>query len=234
MVAASPGKSPPRRRAQSLSSIVTSSSAARLRREDLAATAAAPPVAAQHPPPDPAAVREADESLTRALLAESRIKTSVIAAATASAVPIPLFDIAAVAAIQLRMIQKLSELYGRPFSERLARNVVTALGGGALGFGAGTLVAISLTKTVPGIGWMLGVASLPAVAGATTYAIGRVFAHHYERGGSLFDLSPDAFRAHYRREFEAGKRLAVPAASPPGPHPRRVSLKAPRNGQSAA
>jgi uncharacterized protein (DUF697 family) len=151
-------------------------------------------------------------AIARVLVAENQIKTYVIASVAASVVPLPVFDIAAVAAIQLRMIQKLSELYDRPFSENAVRNVVTALGGGVFGFGAGAAVAISLTKFVPGIGWMLGMVSLPVVAGAATYAIGRVFVRHYEEGGSVFDLRADTMRGYYQQQLERGKTIAASAS----------------------
>jgi uncharacterized protein (DUF697 family) len=150
-------------------------------------------------------------AIARILVAENQIKTYVIGSVAASIVPIPVFDIAAVAAIQLRMIQKLSDLYDRPFSESAVRNVVAALGGGVFGFGAGAAVAVSLAKFVPGIGWMLGMVSLPVVAGATTYAIGRVFVRHYEEGGSVFDLRADTMRGYYQQQYEKGRAIAASA-----------------------
>jgi len=152
---------------------------------------------------------KADASIARVLTAENQVKNYVIASVAASVVPVPLFDIVAVTAIQLRMIQKVSELYGRPFSERAGRNIITALAGGALGYGVGATAAASMAKLIPGIGWMVGMASLPVVAGATTYAIGRVFIKHYEEGGSMFDMSADTLRAYYKEQFEKGKQLAA-------------------------
>jgi uncharacterized protein (DUF697 family) len=152
-----------------------------------------------------------DSDLTRELSAENKIKNYVIASVGASIVPVPLFDIAAVVAIQLRMIQKLSQLYGQPFSERAARNIITALAGGVLGYGAGFVVAASAVKVIPGIGWMVGMASLPLVAGAATYAVGRSLVKHFEEGGSMFDFSADRMRAYYQEQFEKGKELAAKA-----------------------
>lgn len=149
------------------------------------------------------------DGVARALTGESKIKSYVIASVTASIVPIPLFDIAAVTAIQLRMIQKLSQLYGTPFSERAARNVITALAGGVLGYGVGAAVGISLTKAIPGIGWMLGMVSMPAIAGGSTYAIGRAYLKHFEDGGSVFDFDVESMRTYYEEQFEKGKKLAA-------------------------
>ncbi|MQX35697.1 YcjF family protein [Roseospira navarrensis] len=149
------------------------------------------------------------EKTTRALSAENMIKSYVIASVAAGSVPVPLFDIAAVAGIQLRMIQKLSHLYGKEFSEHAARNIISALAGGVVSYGGGYVLAASAFKLIPGIGWMVGMASLPIVSGATTYAVGRVMVNHFEGGGSLFDLSADDVRAFYEEQFRKGKEVAA-------------------------
>lgn len=166
------------------------------------------PVTAAAPQAEPE-IAPASEAVGRSLVAENLIKDYVIASVAASIVPVPLFDIAAVAAIEMRMIQKLSELYGKPFSEGVGRNVLASLAGGVLGYGVGAAVAVSLTKLIPGVGWMMGMVSLPVMSGATTYAVGRVFVKHYEGGGDIFDLSTEAMRSYYKEQFEKGKKLAA-------------------------
>jgi uncharacterized protein (DUF697 family) len=147
-------------------------------------------------------------SVGRNLIAENMIKDHVMASVAASVVPVPLVDIAAVVGIQLRMIKKLSDLYGKPFSEKAARNILTAFVGGFTGYGAGVVVAVSLTKLIPGVGWMMGMASLPVVAGGSTYAVGQVFVRHYETDGDIFDLSTEAMRSYYKSQFAKGKEMA--------------------------
>ncbi|NDV85367.1 DUF697 domain-containing protein [Aurantimonas aggregata] len=159
-----------------------------------------------------AAALEADfdelDDTKHELVADNLIKDYVLAATAASIVPVAFFDIAAVVAIQLRMIQKLSHLYSRPFSESAGRKVIYALAGGVLGYGAGYMVAASATKLIPGIGWMVGMVSLPVVAGASTYAVGRSIIRHYEDGGTLLDFDSSKMRAFYKEQFESGKDLA--------------------------
>lgn len=162
---------------------------------------AAPAPAVVTPGPD---VRH-DVALT--LLASNEIKSYVVAAVALSTVPLPLVDVAGIAAIQLRMIQKLSQLYGKPFSSALGRSLQGALLGTFGGLGGGLAVG-SLVKIIPGIGWALSAATLPIAAGASTYAIGRVFVRHYEEGGSLFNLDAAKFKAFTRAQYEKGKALA--------------------------
>lgn len=151
----------------------------------------------------------ADADITRDLSAQNLIKSYVIASIGAGTVPLPLFDIAAVVAIQLRMIQKLSQLYGKRYSERAARNTITGLLGGTLGYGAGYIVGFSAAKLIPAVGWMIGVASVPLFAGGSTYAVGRTLVHHFEEGGSLFDMNTSKLRAYYREQFQKGKDIAA-------------------------
>lgn len=178
----------------------------------MAAQSAVPeaPVPAPETPSVSAPVADA-EAIGRALVAENMIKNYVLGSVAAAIVPVPLFDIAAVGAIQLRMIQKLSELYGKPFSESLGRSIIASLAGGVVGYGAGMAVAVSLTKLIPGVGWMMGMVSLPVIAGGSTYAIGQVFAKHYENGGDISDLCAKSWGTFYQEQFEKGKELATKA-----------------------
>lgn len=155
----------------------------------------------------PAVAAEPDD-MGRALTADHTIKNHVIATISAAIIPVPVVDVAAIIGIQLNMIRKLSELYGKPFSQSLGKSIIFSLGGGILGYGVGATLTISAIKIIPGIGWMIGWATLPVVAGATTFAIGRVFAKHYEEGGSMFDLSTKSVSAYYKQEYQKGRILA--------------------------
>ena len=151
-----------------------------------------------------------EEGIATELTASNVIKDHIIASVAVGAVPVPLIDVAGIAAIQLRMIRKLSQLYGRPFSDSLGRSVVASLAGGFGGVAAGA-VAGSLVKVVPGIGWMLAMATVPVVAGASTYAIGQVFLSHFKAGGTIEDLDTTKFKAFYKEQFEKGKEIALKA-----------------------
>lgn len=139
---------------------------------------------------------------------ENLIKDYVVGSVAVSVVPVAIFDIAAVVGIQLRMIQKLSELHDKPFSDKIGRKVIYALIGGFGGYGVGYVVAASAFKLIPGIGWAVGMASLPLVAGASTFAVGKSVARHYEQGGTLLDFNAKSMRQFYDEQFEKGKSVA--------------------------
>lgn len=48
----------------------------------------------------------------------------------------------------------------------------------------------------------------PVLAGAMTWAIGRVFAWHFEGGGSLDDFRAEDAVTRFKQEFSEGQRRA--------------------------
>ena len=122
----------------------------------------------------------------------------------AGLIPIPVVDLAAVTGIQLRMIGALAKQYDLKFSRDAGKALLGSLVGGAVP-AAGGPVAASAIKGIPLIGQTAGVAAMPAAAGASTYAVGKVFIQHFESGGTLLDFDPDRVRAHYAREIERSK-----------------------------
>ncbi|MCJ8509924.1 DUF697 domain-containing protein [Rhizobium lemnae] len=151
--------------------------------------------------PEPVAV-------SKSLLANAIIKDHMMACMAISVVPVPLLDVAGMAGVQIRMIKKLSDLYDKSFSEKTARNIVSGLAGGVIGVGTGAIAAVSLSKLIPGVGTLLGIATMPVVAAGTTYAIGQVFLKHYETDGDMYDLSVEAARDYYKSQLARGKDLA--------------------------
>lgn len=159
---------------------------------------------------------EAPSDAERALKAEIVIKNHVLGACAGSIVPVPLLDLAAVTAVQVDMIRKLAAMYGQTFSESPVRNTIAALVGGVGGPWAGAVVGVSLAKLIPVVGWAVGVVAMPAVVGASTYALGHVFLRHFREGGSIYDISTEKVRGYYKEQFAKGKTVAAEATPPAG------------------
>ncbi|RME43513.1 MAG: DUF697 domain-containing protein [Deltaproteobacteria bacterium] len=135
--------------------------------------------------------------------AERIIREHLLWSVGAGLVPVPLVDLAAVTGIQLDMLKQLCRLYGVDYSISSGKAWVSALTGSLLArFGANAL------KLIPGIGTLLGGASMAVMAGASTYAIGNVAVKHFEAGGSFADFDPERARADYETAFEEGKTYA--------------------------
>jgi uncharacterized protein (DUF697 family) len=103
-------------------------------------------------------------------------------------IPVPIIDVAGIAAVQLRMIHEIAGVYDTKLSDHLAKSILTSLLTG-VGATAAAYGALGYTlKSVPLLGPLLGVAAMPATAGATTYAVGVVFATAFEQNDpSLVD-----------------------------------------------
>jgi uncharacterized protein (DUF697 family) len=124
--------------------------------------------------------------------------------AGAGIIPLPGIDLTALLAVQLRMLAKLAALYEVPFREQAAKSLIASLLGVALPASVAGGIASSV-KAIPVIGTLVGIATLPALGAATTYAVGKVFITHFESGGTFLDLDPAAVEAHFRDEFAKAK-----------------------------
>jgi uncharacterized protein (DUF697 family) len=129
-----------------------------------------------------------DSPMLCLLKAKQAVRDHALLSGGAMVIPIPLLDMAAEAAIQVRMVKRLAEIYGVDFGEERAKTlVVAALGGFSAGWAAGSLLRYASFATYFTNFWPSAILSA-----AITYAIGQVFIHHFDKGGSLHDLSPEA------------------------------------------
>jgi len=151
----------------------------------------------------PAAAPKASvDAKARQLRADRIIKKHVLWSTGAGLIPIPLADLAAVTAVQVSMLEELSKLYRVEFSEPILRNFVTALTGGVL-----ARIGASAVKAIPGIGTILGGASMSIMSGASTYAVGQVAKAEFEAGGELSKIDPAKAKREYDKAFESGKDI---------------------------
>jgi uncharacterized protein (DUF697 family) len=134
------------------------------------------------------------------------VKSHVIGAMAIGTLPVPLLDFAALTALQLRMITRLSRLYGVPFQANRGTSLVTSLLGALLPPSAGWWVG-SLTKLVPGLGLATGIMTMSTVSGASTYAVGQIFIRHFEAGHTLSSLRPEDLRQEARSFMQEGADL---------------------------
>ncbi len=120
-------------------------------------------------------------------------------------VPFPLLDLAALTALQLRMLHRLSGIYGVEFRANLGRSASSSLVGGLAPVVSAAPVAASLSKFIPGVGHVLSYGTLLALNGASTYAVGNVFARHFASGGTFLTFDPEVARSYFAEQYEKGK-----------------------------
>lgn len=133
------------------------------------------------------------------------VRKHVAWSAAAGIVPLPIVDAGLVSVVQLAMIRDLAALYGVPFSHTRAKVVVTALVGGLGSTVAGRMVQSRWVRAIPGIGQWMSVMTVPVFAATVTYAIGKVFVRHFEKGGTLAKFNPEGVREYFAQKLREGR-----------------------------
>lgn len=135
---------------------------------------------------------------------EAIIKKYMYWSMGAGLIPVPIVDMAAVLGLQLRMVALLAKEYKQDFSRDKGKAFIASLVGSSVP-AAGGPAAASLIKRVPVIGQTVGVLAMPAIAGASTYAVGKVFAQHFASGGTFLTFNPQTVTKHYEEHFASAK-----------------------------
>ena len=125
----------------------------------------------------------------------------------AGAIPFPIVDIVAVTAIQMDMLQQLATYYDIDFNSERGKSLISSLLASTIGINLGRMGA-SVLKVVPGIGTILGIGSQVILAGASTYAIGKIFQNHFQNDGNLFDFDVNSMIVKFEEYLESGKKVA--------------------------
>ena len=143
------------------------------------------------------------EDELRVSAADNTIKYYCFWSFSTALIPVPLVDLAAMSAIQVKMISELSELYDVPFSQGLAKKAIATLVASA-----SSSSFASLIKLVPGIGYFGLAIPLATLNVSYTYAVGKIFAQHFQSGADLASFDPDAQKTNFKEKLEEGKEYA--------------------------
>jgi len=138
--------------------------------------------------------------MTQKETAESVVRSHVLWSMGAGLIPLPILDSIAVTGVQIDMLKQLSAVYGQDFSASAGKSYISALAGAYL-----ARLGASALKAIPGFGSIIGGVSLSVLSGATTYALGTVFTHHYESGGDFGSFDPAKMKDFFAEQFEKGK-----------------------------
>jgi uncharacterized protein (DUF697 family) len=136
------------------------------------------------------------------------ISNHVATSLGAGFIPVPFVDFLTVSGVQVDLLYRLCKIYDIKFSKQAARSVITSLVGATIPGVSATFLSSAL-KLVPGVGTIAGWCVMPAMAGATTYAVGKVFVEHLESGGTLLTFDSRKMRAHFESAMAEGKRVVA-------------------------
>jgi len=159
-----------------------------------------------------------DNKISPDVEAENILRRHVWGAMGVGLIPVPIMDFTALSLLQLMLLRKLAKNYHVPFSKDIAKSILSSLFSSALSFPAALFLTVgveklafgaSIAKLIPGIGATVGVATMPLVSGASTYAIGKVFIQHFSTGGTFLTLDPEMAKNYYRDMYNEGKKVAA-------------------------
>jgi uncharacterized protein (DUF697 family) len=143
------------------------------------------------------------QEITKSDKADTIIRNHVVMAMSAGVIPVLIADVIAVTAMQMDMVRQLSDIYGIAYEKNRTKAIIGSLTATALA----RVGARSLVKVIPGVGWLLGGISVSVFAGASTFALGKVFKKHLESGGNLMDFDPKGMKQFYRDVFQKAKDM---------------------------
>ena len=128
----------------------------------------------------------------------------------AGAIPLPIVDIVAVTAIQMDMLSQLAKAYKVDFNLERGKSLASSIMGAGIGSFLGR-VGASAVKAVPAIGTILGIGSQVVLAGASTYALGKIFDAHFSGNGTLLNVDIEEMRKQFESWLPKGKQVAEEA-----------------------
>ncbi len=119
-------------------------------------------------------------------------------AATAGAIPIPWLDLFIIPGIQTRMVYHLARFYGQPLSAHRFLELA-----GSMGLGVVFRQAVrELVKFIPYVGSVAGY----ALAGASTFALGKAFCYYYSAIHKGHVPNADELRHYYQEQLSVAER----------------------------
>jgi uncharacterized protein (DUF697 family) len=130
-------------------------------------------------------------------------------AASAGALPVPVVDLVLLSGIQSHMVYQLAQLYGQPLTGQRFLEIASTLGLGML-MRQGSRMLI---KFIPYIGSVVGAVTGGALAGASTFALGKAFCYYYRAVHQGHVPRPEDLRRYYREQLARAEK-AWPAKRP--------------------
>jgi uncharacterized protein (DUF697 family) len=119
-------------------------------------------------------------------------------AATAGAIPIPWLDLLLIPGIQTRMIYHLARYYGQPLTGQRFLELA-----GSLGLGVVFRQAVrELIKFIPFVGSVAG----SALAGASTFALGKAFCYYYSAVHKGHVPNPEDLKRYYQEQLALAEK----------------------------
>jgi len=134
------------------------------------------------------------------------IKNHAITAMGIGILPVPGLDLIALTGVQLSLLRKIGGLYGFTLSDERGKKLLASILSGYLPLVIAGPVS-SILKFIPGVGIAAGVLAQSTLAGAVTYAVGKLFLQHFEAGGTVLDVDTKEMGQKLKQQIQEGKEF---------------------------
>ena len=140
--------------------------------------------------------------------AKKTVKIHAVISGAMGVIPLPPVGVAMIIANNLKMLHKLSSIYGVEYRKDIGKAAISSFLVGCGTFSISGRIIWGLSSVAPMAAPVIGVVTIPLFATSATYAIGQLFVQHFESGGTFLTFDPDKVRGHYAELFKEGKELA--------------------------
>lgn len=129
---------------------------------------------------------------------------------------VPVIELTGIAYFQIKMLKELCALYGMRYSEQHAKIILSSLLATVSACTVGHGFLKRVVKAVPLVGNFGGIITLASMAAAFTYALGQVFVHHFEKGGTYLNFNPESSKEDFANLMREWRQSAPADASSTG------------------
>ncbi|MBK1721276.1 YcjF family protein [Thiocystis violacea] len=119
----------------------------------------------------------------------------------------PLVDLAAVPAIQAKMLQSLAAIYAQPWDRQAMLDFLGLLGSGVALTYAARYAGRTLIKLLPYLGQTLGAVWGASASAATTYALGKAASYYFHQRTLGLDAEAQVLRRLFAEQLEQGSDM---------------------------
>ena len=156
---------------------------------------------------DPRTAEVAERAEARArryALAQGIVARQAAWSSAGGLIPLPYANVLAISGAQVAMVASLARLYRVPYSKEAVNTVVGAIVGAATPYALSAGVASLFLKAMPGVGTVIGLATMAGLSNVATRTLGRLFIQHFEAGNDLDDIDTDAMAREYVEQVRRG------------------------------
>ena len=151
------------------------------------------------------ATLDQDKDKSRTAQANKIVRNHCIISGALGIVPIPPLGVALITANGLKMVHKLSTIYGVEFNKDIGKSAIGSFLAACGTFSISGRLAWGLSTALPVAVPVIGVVTRPIFSTALMYLMGKIFIQHFESGGTFLTFDPQKVRGHYAEEFQQGQ-----------------------------